>query len=121
MDANQNFQIRPPAKEKLRASVVKEILHTVMVEQLSEYRYDEHNADETVNCLVESIRERLCKELSALRYKVVVNAVLGEQRGGGVKIGARCLWDTDTDNSVHDNFLSETFFCSAVVFGAYFY
>ncbi|KAA0196648.1 hypothetical protein HAZT_HAZT004308 [Hyalella azteca] len=96
MDANQNFQIRPPAKEKLRASVVKEILHTVMVEQLSEYRYDEHNADETVNCL----------ELSALRYKVVVNAVLGEQRGGGVKIGARCLWDTDTDNSVHDNFLS---------------
>ncbi|KAF2360044.1 Tctex-1 [Trinorchestia longiramus] len=105
-DTTQNFQIRPPAKEKLRASMVKEVIHTVLVDQLSQYRYDGETADETVNTLAETIRTKLSDELSVERYKLVVHVVLGEQRGGGVKVGARCLWDTDSDTTVYDNFLS---------------
>uniref|UniRef100_A0A1X7TNX7 Uncharacterized protein n=1 Tax=Amphimedon queenslandica TaxID=400682 RepID=A0A1X7TNX7_AMPQE len=37
-------------------------------------------------------------ELDLKRYKYIVQVVIGEQRGEGVKIGSRCLWDTDTDN-----------------------
>lgn len=37
-------------------------------------------------------------ELNFDRYKILVQVVLGEQRGAGVKIGARCMWDSDADN-----------------------
>jgi hypothetical protein len=40
------------------------------------------------------------------RYKYVVQAVIGEQRGSGVKLTARCLWDLDTDNYSSDVFLN---------------
>jgi hypothetical protein len=38
------------------------------------------------------------------RYKYVVQVVLGEQHGAGIKIGSRCLWDADTDNYASDVF-----------------
>jgi hypothetical protein len=31
-------------------------------------------------------------------FQIVVEVVLGEQRGEGVRMGTRCLWDADTDN-----------------------
>jgi hypothetical protein len=31
-------------------------------------------------------------------HQIVVEVVLGEQRGEGVRMGTRCLWDADTDN-----------------------
>lgn len=32
--------------------------------------------------------------------------VIGEQRGEGVKVGARCLWDADADSYASDVFLA---------------
>lgn len=37
-------------------------------------------------------------EMSFSRYKLIVQVVLGEQRGAGVKMGARCMWDSDADS-----------------------
>lgn len=48
-------------------------------------------------------------DLNLPRYKFVVSVVLGEQRGEGVKVGARCLWDADTDNYASDVFLAVSF------------
>jgi len=36
----------------------------------------------------------------------VVQVVLGEQHGAGIKIGSRCLWDADTDNYASDIFIN---------------
>ena len=40
------------------------------------------------------------------RYKFVVQVVIGEQRGEGVKMGCRCFWDSDTDNYAQDIFMN---------------
>jgi hypothetical protein len=45
-------------------------------------------------------------ELGFKRYKYVVQVVLGEQHGAGIKIGSRCLWDADTDNYASDIFIN---------------
>lgn len=45
------------------------------------------------------------------RYKYVVQVVLGEQHGAGVKIGSRCLWDADTDNYASDVFWNVSNHC----------
>lgn len=36
----------------------------------------------------------------------MVQVVLGEQHGAGIKIGSRCLWDADTDNYASDIFIN---------------
>lgn len=40
------------------------------------------------------------------RYKFIVNVVIGEQRGAGVKVGTRCIWDTESDSYAFDNFMN---------------
>jgi hypothetical protein len=37
-------------------------------------------------------------ELKFDRYKLVVQVVIGENKGQSVRVSSRCLWDTDTDN-----------------------
>jgi hypothetical protein len=55
------------------------------------------------------------------RYKFIVNVAIGEIRGEGVKVGARCFWDADTDNMAQETFMNDTLFCVAVAFGVYYY
>ena len=42
--------------------------------------------------------ERSKSELQLPRYKFVVQVVIIEQKGQGVKMGCRSFWDTETDN-----------------------
>ena len=49
-------------------------------------------------------------EMGYDRYKFVVQCVIGEQRGEGVKMGCRCFWDSDTDNYAQDVLLNVSCF-----------
>lgn len=40
------------------------------------------------------------------RYKHVVQVIIGEMRGAGVKCGARCVWDSDVDNYTSEIFIN---------------
>lgn len=39
----------------------------------------------------------LVAELELPRYKFMVQVIVGENKGEGVRVGTRCLWDTATD------------------------
>jgi len=45
-------------------------------------------------------------ELEFKRYKYIVNVVLGQQHGAGVKIGTRCIWDAEADTYAYDSFIN---------------
>lgn len=45
-------------------------------------------------------------ELNFRRYKYLVNVVLGEQHGAGVKMGTRCIWDAEADAYAYDSFVN---------------
>ena len=68
-----------------------------------------------------SLTLSLFKFISRFRYKVVVQVVIGEQRGEGVRMGTRCLWDADTDNYASDVFMNDSLFCCAAAFGVFYY
>ena len=68
----------------------------------------------------EDIKTRL-KDLAYSRYKFVVQVVIGEQRGEGVKMATKCFWDSETDNYAKHVFTNENFFVVAVAFGSYYY
>ena len=64
---------------------------------------------------------KLKNELELPRYKFVVQVVVGEQRGEGVRMGCRCFWDADTDAYAEESYRNDSPFCVAAVFGSYLY
>eukprot|EP00051_Salpingoeca_urceolata_P028391 m.486602 g.486602 ORF g.486602 m.486602 type:complete len:123 (+) comp24516_c0_seq1:216-584(+) len=114
------YIIRPHYQDKFRPAVVQEVIHSVLVEKLSGKQYDTDESLQLSTEICDEVKSRL-KGLQLQRYKFVVQATIGEQRGEGAKVAARCLWDSDTDNFAQDVFMNETLFCVAAAFGVYHY
>ncbi|XP_012251621.1 dynein light chain Tctex-type protein 2B-like [Athalia rosae] len=114
------YQIRPPLSEKFKPMSAKEVIHNVLFDQLSTKVYDAKEVPKWCQEIADIIRDKV-KELRFKRYKYIVNVVLGEHRGAGVKIGTRCIWDAEADSYAYDNFLNETIFCVATVYAVYYY
>ena len=55
--------------------------------------------------IADEVKSKL-KDLGLDRYKYVVNVVMGEQRGQGVRMNYRSFWDIDTDNSAQEVFIN---------------
>eukprot|EP00163_Fabomonas_tropica_P008216 TRINITY_DN1783_c0_g1_i1.p1 TRINITY_DN1783_c0_g1~~TRINITY_DN1783_c0_g1_i1.p1 ORF type:complete len:104 (-),score=7.30 TRINITY_DN1783_c0_g1_i1:290-601(-) len=59
-------------------------------------------------------------DLGYRRYKLVVQTVIGENNGQGVRTASRCLWDTENDNFASASFANTSIFAVAMVFGLYY-
>ncbi|XP_048356894.1 dynein light chain Tctex-type protein 2B [Sphaerodactylus townsendi] len=114
------YNLRPAFHHKFRSSVVKECIHEVLKEELAGVQYSTEEIPSITKQLSEKIRDTL-KEKGFHRYKIVVQVVIGEQRGEGVNMAARCFWDADTDNYAQDVFMNESLFCVAAAFGCFYY
>ncbi|CAN0039697.1 unnamed protein product, partial [Scytosiphon promiscuus] len=58
-------------------------------------------------------------DMNLARYKYVVQVVIGEQRGEGVRMGSRCFWDSDTDNVASETYINDSIFCVATAYAVY--
>ncbi|XP_061490514.1 dynein light chain Tctex-type protein 2B isoform X2 [Rhineura floridana] len=116
----RSYNLRPAFQHKFRSSAVKECIHEVLKEELASVQYNPEEIPSLTKSLSETIRNKL-KEKGYHRYKIVVQVVIGEQRGEGVNMAARCFWDADTDNYAQDVFMNDTLFCAVVAFGCFFY
>ncbi|EDV28410.1 uncharacterized protein TRIADDRAFT_18983, partial [Trichoplax adhaerens] len=105
---------------RFRAALVKDVIHGILQEELSGKNYDAQEAISWTKVITDTIKLRL-KELNFDRYKIIVQVLIGEQRGQGVQMGCRCFWDSDTDNYAQDIFINESFFCIAAAYGIFTY
>ncbi|KAF0709502.1 hypothetical protein As57867_005879, partial [Aphanomyces stellatus] len=55
------------------------------------------------------------------RCKYLVQVVIGEQRGEGVRMGCRCFWDSETDCYATETYTNDSLFCVATAFSVYLY
>ncbi|XP_062987486.1 dynein light chain Tctex-type protein 2B [Elgaria multicarinata webbii] len=117
---SRTYNLRPAFHHKFRSSTVKDCIHEVLKEQLANVQYSPEDIPHLTKSLSEIIRDKL-KEKGFHRYKIVVQVVIGEQRGEGVNMAARCFWDADTDNYAQDVFMNDSLFCVVVAFGCFFY
>ncbi|CAF0839528.1 unnamed protein product [Adineta steineri] len=54
--------------------------------------------DALLQLVTVNIRDRLkASNMKFDRYKFIVQCIIGENKGQGVKYSCRCLWDADTD------------------------
>ncbi|XP_075858762.1 dynein light chain Tctex-type protein 2B isoform X4 [Microcebus murinus] len=82
-DAENTYILRPVFQQRFRPSVVKECIHAVLKEELANAEYSPEETPQLTKHLSENIKDKL-KEMGFDRYKMVVQVVIGEQRGEGV-------------------------------------
>ncbi|KAI8898125.1 Tctex-1 family-domain-containing protein [Globomyces pollinis-pini] len=107
-----SYLIRPNYKQKFRPAVVSQLIHQILVAKLHSQTYNPDTCSQYTREIADEIKHKL-KDCDFDRYKFIVNVVMGEIRGEGVKVGARCFWDSDTDNMGQDTFINDSLFCVA--------
>jgi hypothetical protein len=67
------------------------------------------------------------------RYKILVHCIIGkiyvfllnyspgEKRGQGIRIGSKCLWDSNCDSAVWASYENPNLFAFCAAYGIYFY
>ncbi|CAG7834011.1 unnamed protein product [Allacma fusca] len=119
-DSSKDFQMRPKFSEKFHQAAVQEVIESVLREFLQGKQYVAEEAPNWVNEIAKLINSRV-RRLNYPRYKLISSVVLGEQIGGGIHIGMRCLWDADTDLYATYTYMTDAIFCVGTVCGLYYY
>ena len=109
---------RPSFKDSFKSRQATEVMAAVLEEKLAGKAYDRNEATAWTKEISSAIKEKL-KALGLPRYKIMVQVVLGELGGAGVRMGARCLWDAQSDKMATATYSSDGVFCTAVAFGVY--
>ena len=94
---NNTYALKPKDNEKFIPKQAKSIIEDILERNCKTITYNADKCQLLSMELSEQIRDGLNK-ISMPRYKVVVQTIIGETRGQGVRVASRCLWDTETDN-----------------------
>lgn len=68
----------------LNPRVVKDLIHSVLVDQLKSKEYDQNETGTWTKDIATQIKAKL-KELKLPRYKFLVQVIIGEMKGAGVR------------------------------------
>merc|ERR1711907_127285 len=114
--------VRPSFGTKFKPMEVRKVIESVVVAELSGVSYNpEEKIVEMTKKLSDQIKNKLKEELELPRYKYIVQVVIAEQKGQGIKMGCRSFWATETDNYAEYTYQNETLICVASAFGVYYY
>jgi len=121
MSTQPLYSVRPTFKEKFPPTEVKKIISTFLSEFLADKTYNPELSAQWTREIADGIKGSIKQQLELPRYKYVVQVVVGEMKGEGVRMGCRCFWDADTDNSADESYRNDSLFCVAAVFATYLY
>ncbi|TNN75546.1 Tctex1 domain-containing protein 2 [Liparis tanakae] len=85
MEGSDTYLIRPNHQYKFKPAIVKTCIRDIVRERLSGMQYDPEGVPELSRSLAECIKDKV-KSAGFDRYKLIVQVVIGEQRGQGVKL-----------------------------------
>ena len=115
-----DLQIRPPYPLMFKPRQVEALMSAYISDFLSPKSYDPAETSNWAKELAAGLKNRL-KELRLPRYKYLVQVIIGENKGAGVRCGARCFWDQTTDKVAQTHFTNDSLFCVVAAFGVYLY
>ncbi|CAG9763072.1 unnamed protein product [Ceutorhynchus assimilis] len=119
--APQNsYQIKPSFQDTFKEAPVKEVVINVQQNTLYGQTYDADSAKKWTIRMANEINEKI-KDIGMKRFRHVVQVIIGERKGQGVKSGIRCTWDSETDTCSSEVFMNDTIFCVITVFAVFHY
>jgi len=119
-DEQEEPKIRPSYKDMFKPRLIQALLKDVLKDRLIGKKYSQTETGTWTKEIASQIKTKL-KELELKRYKFLVQVVIGEMKGAGVRMGCRCLWDSQTDKLAEETYINDSLFCVAVAFGVYLY
>ena len=126
---DQQYQIKPKRKDKFKPGEFKKTIKDLLNEKFkaseekSKATISTYQPEHTTNLskdIAEDIKSHL-KKLELPRYKYVVQVMIGEQKGQGIRVGSKCLWDFDTDYCTYETYLTDSLFVLVTVYAIYLY
>jgi hypothetical protein len=112
------YQLEPKEDERFLPAQVKQIVNDVFTEKLQGQEYDNAAAQQQALEISEIIKRR-CKNLKLNRFKIIVQVVIGELAGQGIRITSKCIWNSTHDNYASVSYQTNNIFAAAMVFGCY--
>ncbi|KAJ0409102.1 hypothetical protein P43SY_002236 [Pythium insidiosum] len=117
-DSASSLRLNP--KSKPTTAKMKQIISQILQEKLEGATYQSDRASALTKELADAIKAQL-KACNFTRCKYVVQVVIGEQRGEGVRMGCRCFWDPETDCYASETYSNDGLFCVATAYSVYLY
>ena len=129
----KTYEIRPKLPKKFTKTVYHKILLIQKVLDILQKSLEDNLKDitvynhENVLGLNKTICEEVLRKLKSdstninKRYKILVHCIIGQRKGQGIRIGSRCIWDTNSDSSVWASYENECIYAFLVAYGVYFY
>ncbi|KAH7484754.1 Dynein light chain Tctex-type protein 2B [Phytophthora ramorum] len=117
-EGSRTLQLNPKAKPS--ATKMKQVIGQVLVDKLDNASYQSDRAAALTKEIADAVKMQL-KECNFPRFKYVVQVVIGEQRGEGVRMGCRCFWDAETDCYASETYSNDSLFCVTTAYSIYLY
>ena len=112
---------------------MKKVIEDVVMRHLKDAIYEHNTAAAKADDIAKEIKALVKMQLSSSQgkdnqmreppkssYKIVVQTVIGEISGQGVRVASKCLWDEQNDSYASFTYQNESLFCTGIVFGIYF-
>ena len=119
-DGSQPLKAGPAFENKFKVLKAQEVIKSQLNELLSKQTYVPEAVSQTCREVVEAIKAKL-KEFLPPQYKLVVQVLLGEQKGQGIAMGFRGFWDNDTDSFARETFTNDSIFSVCIAYAVYSY
>ena len=113
------YRMEPREHERFYPAKVKNIIENVIKAKLEGMEFDQVKHKQWAEAIVVEIKDQT-KQLSIPSYKIIVQCVIGQVLGQGVRVASKCLWDQDNDNYASYTYENASLFCTGIVFGIYY-
>ena len=118
-EIRNTYQLEPKEENRFYPSKVKDKIKEVVDAMIKDKEYDQKEAEKLAIEISNRIRDSV-KDLNIPSYKIVVQTVVGEIGGQGVRIASKSLWDDKNDNWASYTYSNHSLFCTGMVFGIYY-
>ena len=113
------YRLEPREHERFYPAQVRQIIEKCITQKLEGLEFDHSKSKQWAEAIVVDIKDQT-KQLSIPSYKIVVQCVIGQVLGQGVRVASKCLWDEANDNYASYTFSNASLFCTGIVFGIYY-
>ena len=119
VNLENTYRLNPEVAFSRKCPEVTRMMDSILESFLVDCDYEPNRCAKLAGDLSTLIKKRVA-EVHLPRYRLVCNVMIGEDKGQGLQIASRCLWNQNTDSFASTSYRSGKLFAVASLYGIYF-